>query len=165
MSQGSVWYPPLGSYVVVNTRGLGAAVIRKFTHSWADHAVIVTDDVGGIVEAMPSGVRRGHLAEYAGRRTAVCTEGALSQREQVAAAAVGMVGTPYDDLDLVDIGLECIGINWGWLQQLVEKQHSLICSQAVSKCGQIAGLDWSCGQMDLAQVTPAMLARRIQVAR
>ena len=152
------WYPPVGSFVVVSTPGLAGWVISRATHSWANHALIVVNDAGGIVEAEPGGVRAGHLSEYSGRRTAVCTQGIDAQRAAVAKAALGMVGVPYDDLDIVDIGLETIGIKWGWLEHLVEKQRSIICSQMVAKCGQIAGLDWSCGQSDLAEVTPAMLA-------
>jgi hypothetical protein len=152
MNESAPWYPPTGSYVVINTSGLGAAVIRRFTHSWADHAVIVVNDAGGIVEALPGGVRKGHLAEYAGRRQAACTEGTQAQRAQVAVAALEMVGTAYDELDLVDIGLECVGIRWGWLEREVEKRHSLICSQAAARCGLAGGLDWSCGQVDLAEV-------------
>jgi len=152
--------PATGSYVVVRTPGLGAWLIRHGTHSWADHAFIVTDDIGGIVEAMPHGVRKGHLSEYDSCRQLVVTEGTQAQRAQVAQAALGMVGTPYDDLDIIDIGLECVGIHFWLLQWWVSRQHSVICSQAVAKCGQAAGLDWSCGQTDLAQVTPAMLSHR-----
>lgn len=152
------WFPPAGSFVVVSTSGFGGWVIRRATHSWADHALIVVDDAGSIVEAEPGGVRRGHLSEYSGRQMKAFTQGTGDQRTRVAQAAISMIGVPYDDLDIVDIGLDEIGIHWGWLQRLVEKQHSLICSQMVAKCGAAAGLDWSCGQTDLALVTPAMLA-------
>lgn len=155
------WYPPKGSYVCVKTRGIGAWLVRVGTRSWADHAFIVVDDRGGIVEAMPGGVRKGHITEYSGRRTAVCTEGTAAQRDRVVWAALGMVGIPYDDLDLVDIGLECVGIRWRWLQRAVERSRSVICSQAVAVCGRSAKLDWSCGQELLCDVTPAMLASRI----
>lgn len=161
MNASAPWYPKTGSYVVVSTPGWRSEVIRLATHSWADHALIVVNDAGGIVEAEPGGVRLGHLTEYSGRKTAVCTQGTDAQRQLVAQAALAMVGVPYDDLDIVDIGLECIGIRFGWLEALVEKQKSIICSQLVAKCGMKAGLDWSCGKADLAEVTPAMLAARL----
>jgi hypothetical protein len=165
MNQVAPWYPPVGSYVVVSTPGWRSRVIRLATRSWADHALIVVNDAGGIVEAEPGGVRLGHLTEYSGRRAQTCTQGSAAQRQVVAKSALGMVGLRYDDLDIVDIGLGCIGIKWGWLERLVEQQKSIVCSQLVAKCGQIAGLDWSCGQKDLALVTPGMLAARLPLIK
>jgi hypothetical protein len=154
------WHAPKGSYICVATPGFGAWLIRKGTHSWADHAFIVVDDVGGIVEAMPGGVRKASITEYSGRRMQIFTEGTAAQRDKVVWAALGMIGRPYDDLDLVDIGLECLGLHPKLLTQWVARRHSVICSQAVALCGKAAGLDWSCGLTDLAEVTPALLAAR-----
>lgn len=153
-------YPLKGSYIVIGTRGFIPWMICTFTHSWANHVVISTDDRGGIVEAEPGGVRKAHLSEYTGCRTQAYTEGTDRQRDRVAWAALGMIGRPYDDLDIVDIGLECLGLHPQLLTRWVEKRYSVICSQAAALCGKAAGLDWSCGQSDLAQVTPAMLAAR-----
>src|SRR5258707_8811065 len=154
-------YPPMGSYVCVKTHGVVAWLIRRGTHSWADHTFIVVNNAGGIVEAMPGGVRRAHISEYAGCRMAVCTGGTYEQQGQVAAAALKMVGTPDDELDIVDLGLEALDVKWRWLAKLVDRQHGVICSQMAALCGRVAALDWSCGLGDLSQVTPALLVVRI----
>lgn len=155
-------YPPAGLYFVVGTHGFVPWVIRRGTHSRYDHAGIVVDHDGGTVEAEPGGVRRGHLDDYDGCRLAlnIDEDTTVDQRRSVAAAAVSMLGTPYNDLDIVECGLEALGWHWRWLAKLAAGDHELICSQLVAQAGTAAGLDWRCGQPDPCQVTPAMLARR-----
>ena len=157
----SIW-PPAGTYGVVKTRGLVPWIIRRATHGWADHAFVVVDNAGGIVEAEPGGARKGHLAEYFGCRIAVnsAEDTTVQQRAIVAAAALRTVGVPYNNLGIVDDGIEALGWHWRWLTSRAAGDHELICSQLVAQCGHEAGLDWRCGRAGYSEVTPADLARR-----
>lgn len=154
-------WPAAGLYGVVKTHGLIPWIIRRGTRSWADHAFVVLED-GAIVEAEPGGVRLGHLSEYYRCRIAINSgdEMTVQQRTAVVAAARAMVGKAYDDLAIVDDGLDCLGWHWPWLARRADSNGELICSALVAKAGRAAGLDWACGQPDFEQVTPAMLARR-----
>lgn len=154
-------WPAAGLYGVVKTSGLVPWIIRRAGHSWADHAFVILED-GAIVEAEPGGSRIGHLSEYYRCRIAInsAEDMTVEQRAAVAAAARAMVGVPYDDLAIVDDGLESLGWHWRWLAKRAAGNGELICSALVARAGSAAGLDWSCGQPDFEQVTPAMLARR-----
>lgn len=156
------YYPPAGTYFVVKTRGLIPWIIRRATGCWADHAGIFIDHEGGIVEAEPGGVRYGRIDEYDGCRIAVNTgeDMTVDQRRVVAATARDMVGERYNDLGIVDDGLESLGLRWRWLTRRAEADHEVICSQAVAIAGHKAGLDWRNGRAGYSEVTPADLARR-----
>lgn len=154
-------WPTPGLYFVVKTHGFIPWVIRMATRSAFDHAGIVLED-GAIVEAEPGGVRLGHLSEYYRCRIAINSgeETTVQQRTAVVATARAMVGVPYDDLAIVDDGLESLGWHWQWLASHADGNGELICSQLVAKAGEAAGLDWRCGAATAAEVTPADLARR-----
>lgn len=154
-------WPAAGLYGVVKTSGLIPWIIRRATSGWADHAFVIAED-GVIVEAEPGGVRLGHLSEYYGNRIAI-NDGedmSVDQRGAVVAAAKAMIGKPYDDLAIVDDGLESLGWHWRWLARRADGDGELICSEVVARAGSAAGLDWRCGAATTAEVTPAMLARR-----
>lgn len=155
-------WPLAGLYFVVQTHGLFPWIVRRATHSAFDHAGIVTDPDGGIVEAEPGGVRRGHLSEYAGCRIALNSDEdmTVAQRAVVAEAALGMVGLQYNDLAIIDDGLNALRWHWRWLARHAATDGEVVCSQLVALAGSNAGLNWRCSQMSFAEVTPAMLARR-----
>lgn len=154
-------WPGAGRYFAVKTHGTFPWLIRRGTHSWADHAGIILPD-GAIVEAEPGGVRLGHLSEYRGCRIAVNSgeDMTVEQRTQVVAAAKAMVGKPYNDLAIVDDGLECLGWRWKWLAKWAGSDGEVVCSQLVALCGQAVGLNWRGGAASTAETTPADLARR-----
>jgi uncharacterized protein YycO len=155
-------YPPTGSCVVVRTEGFVPWVIRRATRSPFDHALITVDDAGTIVEAEPSGARRGHISEYAHSRMAIDAGEPVTarQRAQIAEAADGMAGVHYDDLAIADLGLQALGWHWNWLASKAGGEHELICSALCVVAARAAGLDWLCGKTDPEQVTPGDLARR-----
>lgn len=156
-------YDPLpGLYGVVRTPGNGPRIIRWATRSWCDHAFVVVNFAGDIIEAEPDGVRLGNLREYAGCRVELNTgeHTTSSQRATVAAAAQAMIGKRYNDIAILNLGLETLGRHWQFLARIADGDHELICSQLVAICGQTAGLDWMCGASHPSEVTPAMLARR-----
>jgi len=154
-------YEP-GRYICVGGHGFVPTLIKIATRSRYVHVVTVEDSSGGIIEAMPGGVRRAHISDYAG--LPACSNLAehvtSEQQAQVIAAAQGMLGTPYNDLAIADDGLEALGAGWRWLANLAGGDHEVICSQSVAMAGAAAGFDWSCGKRDLSEVTPADLARR-----
>lgn len=154
-------YEP-GRYICVGGHGFVPRAIQILTRSRYAHVVIVEDSDGGIIEAMPGGVRRAHISQYAG--LPACSNLAehmtTTQQAQILTAAQGMLGVPYDDLAIADDALECLGIRWRWLAAIANGNHELICSAAVAKMGLAAGFDWLCGRRVLSEVTPADLAKR-----
>lgn len=154
-------WPDAGRYFAVKTHGVFPWLVRRGTHSWADHAGIILPD-GAIVEAEPGGVRLGRLSEYYGCRIAInsAEEMTVAQRTAVVVTAKTMVGKAYDDLAIADDGLECLGWHWRWLLNRASDNGEVVCSQMVALCGQAAGLDWRGGADTTTETTPAMLARR-----
>jgi len=154
--------PPAGVYGCVRTSGLVPWLIRTVTNSWADHVFVSAGD-GQIVEAEPGGVRIADVSEYAGCRIEYNTSEAMTdlQRAAVAEFAESKRGEPYAwTADTID-GLRCLGLRWRVLARFERARRSVMCSELAAQAGQQAGLDWLCGQDDARQVTPAMLARRI----
>lgn len=154
-------YEP-GRYVCVGGRGFVPTLIKIGTRSKYAHVVIVETSDGGIIEAMPGGVRRAHISQYAG--LPACSNLAermtSTQQAQILTAAQSMLGVPYNDLAIVDDGLESLGLVFKWLANIANGDHEVICSQAAAMVGAAAGFDWSCGKRDLSEVTPANLAKR-----
>lgn len=155
-------YPEAGRYGCVATPGFGPWLIRVGTRSWANHVFITIDDHGTVIEAEPGGVRKANIGEYHGDRLMLnlhepCT---AQQRATIAETAAGLIGVPYDDMAIVDDGLEAIGVRLRWLAKMANAKHEIICSQLVSYCGNAAGMDWSCGKASYSEVTPGDLARR-----
>lgn len=153
-----------GNYVCVRTGGWLAWLIRRACHSGVNHAFLVVDDNGGIIEARPEGVRAGNLSEYAGVYAVANTAEPMtdSERAAVVAKAESLLGDGYNFPDLLAIGLEDIGLHWRLLLRISRADRLLICSQLVCEAGQAAvpPMPWLCGKTDAAEVTPADLARR-----
>ncbi len=149
--------PPAGVYGCVKTHGFVPFMIRTLTKSWAGD--------GRIVEAEPGGVRIRDISEYDGCRIEYndAEPMTMAQRAAVAEFAESKRGEAYAwTADAVD-GLRCLGLRWRILGRFGRARRSVMCSQLAVEAGQHAGLDWLCGQADAACVTPAMLARRLDV--
>lgn len=154
--------PPAGVYGCVKTSGFVPLMIRVVTRSWADHCFVSIGD-GRIVEAEPGGVRIGDVSEYAGCRVEYNADEAMTdtQRAAVAEFAESKRGEAYAwTADAVD-GLRSLGLRWRFLARFERARRSVMCSELAAQAGQYAGLDWLCGQDDPCEVTPAMLAQRI----
>jgi uncharacterized protein YycO len=167
--------PPLppgvqpGMYVCVRTGGWIAWLIRKACRSTTNHALLVADDDGGIIEARPQGVRRGTLSEYAGAYAVANVAEKMTDADRAAVVkfAEGMLNAPYNYAAIASIGLEDMGVRWKWLMRLARADRALICSQLIAEAGNAATppLPWLCGRASADQVTPADLARRSGVRR
>lgn len=152
-------FPPAGTLMVVRNRGFVPRCIELLTVSPFGHAAVFYNDFGGIVEAEQEGARLGRVEEYAGDLMRVLTPPDPLKRAIIAHTAIGLCGTPYDDLDIADLGLEAIGLRWKWLNHLVsEHDHGMICSTLAAYCGEQAGYDWKHGRPNLAAVRPSDLA-------
>lgn len=151
-----------GTYTCVSAPGFGPKIIEFGTHSRVSHAAVITGTDGAMVEAEPGGARLGNINEYKGRYIllSAAEESTPEQRQIVVDAALHMVGVPYNDLGIIDDGLESLGIVWKWLAKAASSDHKLICSQIVASCGAVAGLGWMCGKKYPSEVTPADLGRR-----
>lgn len=157
-------YPDVGRYVVVKTGGFVPWMIRMATHSPYNHVFIVVDERGGIVEAEWGGARKAHIEEYAGCLMAVNTDRyGPGTGEQIAALAMGLVGEKYNGADIVELGLESLGLPWKWLAKLSMTDGEMMCSQMTAVVGSGAGLNWMCGKTDATQVTPGDLGRRTEM--
>ena len=155
--------PKPGTYACVRTGGFYAWLIRVGTRSRYNHAFLVVDDHGGIIEAAPRGARRAMLADYRADSLLFDVNEQITdaQRARVAAKAETLLGTPYGWTDIVRLALRCAGVKWGWLTAAADKERAMICSQLVAICGDAAGLDWNCGREAPAAVTPGDLASRV----
>lgn len=155
-------YPLPGSYVVVRTGGIVPWIIRAATDGWSNHAFIVGYD-GAIIEAQPGGVRVGHLGDYKGCRMAVNSDEDYPRpdsRALVVNAAMKMVGKPYNEIDLLELGLESLGLGWWLLAKVAADDGGVICSQLVAAIGKQVGLAWMCGKRNAADVRPVDLEER-----
>lgn len=154
-------YTP-GTYFCVGTHGFVPTVIKMATHSLVDHAGVITDTAGSIVEAMPGGVRISNISEYKGSYLLISSpeESTPEQRGIIVDSALHMVGVPYNDLAIVDDGLESLGVFWNWLASYASTDHELMCSEVVASCGAVAALNWMCGRKHVSEVTPGDLGRR-----
>lgn len=155
--------PVPGSYGCVKTHGFYPWLIRAGTRSEYDHAFIIVDDRGGIIEAEPGGARRSNLAEYTNYDMIFNTVDVPSeeQRRRIVSKAETLIGTPYGWTDIARLALHDLGVNWPWLIAAADNERAMICSQLVAVCGAAGGMDWSCGKENPAAVTPADLATRI----
>jgi hypothetical protein len=154
--------PPAGVYGCVQTRGFLPWLVRTVTRSWANHVFIAIGD-GRIVEAEPGGVRIRDASEYAGCRIEYNDVEPMTadQRAAVAGFAENLIGEAYDwTADGID-GLVALGIRWRILGLIPKARRSVMCSELAARAGRSAGLDWLCGQTIAAQVTPGMLAQRV----
>jgi len=154
--------PTPGTYACVRTGGFYNRLIRIGTRSKYNHAFLVVDTNGGIIEADPGGARRNNITEYSGDPIIYSNDILTPQQvAQAVAKAETLIGTPYGWTDIARLSLRSLGIQWNWLTQAADNERAMICSQLVAICGNAAGLDWNCGRTTPAAVTPADLANRI----
>lgn len=153
-------YTP-GRYVCVSGTGIGDRIIQLGTLSRYSHVFMIETPDGGIIQAMPGGVVRANISDYAGRPMLANSDPMdADQQQDLLASMRGMLGTKYNDAGIVDDGLECLGIFWNWLGNIANSDGEVICSQMTVLVGAAAGYDWMCGKKRASEVTPAKLARR-----
>lgn len=118
---------------VTPSTGFIPAVIKKVTgDERAAHAFIATGVGDEIIEAEPSGAKRGHASEY---KTVywltALTDGMTDeQRQQAVAWAVDHIGTPYSFIDDAYIGFARL-FHWApkWMRRWLASDQTLECAQ------------------------------------
>lgn len=153
---------PAGRYIAVHTGTAFGAVICAATRSKFDHVAVSIGD-GNVVEATPRGVHVSPLSNYAGHLAAANLNEDMTAEQcaAVAATARSFVGKDEYAFGAVGItGLRLLGFKWAWLIRMADTRDAVDCSEMAALCGQAAGLDWMCGELEAAYVQPAELARR-----
>lgn len=132
--------PAPGQFGVVRTKGFVQAMIRLFTRSQVNHAFLVLDG-GKVIEAQTAGAIINPLSKYDGHEV-VYSRITLTadQVADVITAACSLRGTPYNFLDIVAIGLGCLGIDWPSVADRAQRADRLICSQLVDRAYRLAGI-------------------------
>lgn len=149
--------PAPGDFGVVTTSGWAARLIQTVTRSHYNHAFIYAGN-GRIIEARPSGAGYGTL-DYPAVLWSNVPLNPL-ERDNVVAAAVKMIGTPYSWVDCAAIGIaDLFGQH---IPELVRKRLNrrdrLMCSQLVDTAYLLAGVHlFSDGRVP-GDVSPADLA-------
>lgn len=132
--------PELGDYMVTATGGWFARKIREFTRSGVNHSGVYVG-LDYLVEAQPGGAKLTRLSAYP---QAIWSTFNLSrpQRGRVATAALGLVGTPYN---FVDIGAQWAvrALGWHapkWALRRLSTPKRLQCAQLVDLAYERAGI-------------------------
>lgn len=138
------------------------------------HAGIILDSDGTILEAEPGGARIAHISEYEGRPLLVSdapvqvtmrnweggrqswSENAL--RQTVVVKARKLVGTPYSALDYLALAALHLHLPSRWIRQRVESSGHLICSALVDRVYMNAGIHLFDDDRLPGDVLPADLA-------
>ena len=132
--------PNLGEFMVVRTGGWVASAIRAITHSGVNHAALYVGH-GQIIEAQPGGARLTRITAYP---KAIWSHQDLSMpaREAVVKAALGLVKTPYNFLDIGAQALVRV-FHWhapSWALKRLSSPARLQCAQLVDVAYEKAGI-------------------------
>lgn len=162
--------PQAGDFAVIRTNDWTGRLIRWWTRSDYNHAAFFVSPTQ-VVEAEPKGAQLTNWSRYAGRADGGCDAEVatsagmwlLTDEQRVAAFPVGMamVGTPYNWLDILSVGLLQWGIKPRWVRNRVRSSQTLICSQLVDACRTALGDHlFQDGRLPM-DVTPGDLAHLI----
>lgn len=152
----------IGQFLVVGTRGVFAVLIRLLTRSPVNHAAVrIGED-----RYIESRMRGARITDFAGvmhgaKKPYVVFESRFDLTQEQQARLVGeaeaLVGTGYNFLDILALGLLCLGLRWDWLIQRAQRQDRDVCSQLVDVIFHNAGLDLYKDQRPSGLVTPLSL--------
>lgn len=120
------------------------------------HTAFAEQDGVGLVEAMPGGAVLDRLDSYNGYDVAYlrCPD---EYRQAVAAAAKGLLGTPYSFADYLSLALRRMHIPAPHLRAYIRSSGHLICSQLCDRAAEMGGWHlWDDGRWE-GDVTPGDL--------
>lgn len=142
--------PRKGDFGVVKTNGWAGRLIRFGTRSSVNHAVLVIDDMGAIVQGDPHGAAGGNVTDYP---VAIWSTELLTPQERDDIAAYGLrhMGVPYSWLDCAEIGWVDTRMRLpSWLRWLfpvpfplrrdLARDNRLMCSALVDSAYSAAGV-------------------------
>jgi hypothetical protein len=131
--------PAIGAYMVTKTHGWVGWAIRWITHSRVNHAGVYVGK-GWLVEAQPHGARLVKIKAYP---DAIWSQALDSKTgKAIARAALGLVGTPYNFLDIA--AQACVRLfKWQapeWALRRLSSPKRLQCAQLVDEAYRRAGI-------------------------
>lgn len=131
-------------------------LIRWGTRSNFNHAVLYVGD-GEVGESLGDGFVIHHDREL---DAYVWSTGAVpvtdAERVKIVAAAHAMQGVPYGYLDILALALSTRGLCFKWAFDRIARTDTSICSQAVARCWDEAGIELVAGKL-ACEVTPGDL--------
>ena len=159
--------PQPGDFQLVPTAGTGGKLIQlgQWLNGEGDcpyqHVRVYVGD-GQFVEAEPGGARLASYPLDIGMWSTGKVPLAPGQGEQIAAAAIGYMGTPYSSLDYVALAAHRLHIPVPGLQGWIASSGHMICSQLVDQCYLDAGVHLFSDGRWPGYVTPASLYNLIR---
>ena len=130
--------PQLGDFAVMRTPDTFGTLIRFFTKSPVNHAVIYVGN-GLVVEARPRGAGLASIGRYKNKGYLVTWSTGLldltdDQRRSLSVNAMKRIGTKYSWLDIFALFLHIYGISaGGWVRHRITRSDKMICSQLVDR--------------------------------
>jgi len=155
--------PAPGQFGVVRTKGFVGWLIRQGTESQVNHAFVVIDHDGTILEAQMGGAQYANLSKYDGYEI-FYSEFALPPEmcdpASLRATAATLRGRPYNFVDIGVITLMTVfGLRWKWLQDIAREEAYLICSQLVDVFFRLRSIILYADGRPTGLVTPGDLAK------
>jgi hypothetical protein len=145
-------YSP-GDFIVTHGSDFFDGLIQIFTHSQWDHAALIINDKGDIIELTNSGIKKSSINKYsAQQKYIVHIDMSDDDRKEVLAYANYMLEKheSYGFLTIVSISLKILTK----LRLVIKLDGTLICSEFVALALAEGGIIWP---MDTALITPADL--------
>ena len=142
-----------GDFVLTHGDTLLDRLTQIATHSQWNHAALITDISGELVEATAKGLRTGSLESYNSNRFLVrITDFTSADRVRMVNYAKMMLGLheSYGILTIISIVFKILTHS----RLVVTLDKTLICSQFVANCLFIGGYPWT---RDTTLITPADL--------
>ncbi len=134
-------------------RGRATRLDLKNASKW-NHAALIVDENGGLLQALGHGITDGNVSDYKEFKI-LKSNFTPEQLQSVLKFAKSCVGVPYGYLDIVSIALD-IFIPFAHFRD----GNTLICSQFVAKAWEHGG--WICPKLDTSHVMPSDLEEWIK---
>ena len=152
--------PAVGDVVLIATGGIFGYVIKlaQLLAGYKDwrynHAAIVVDTSGGLIEASPRGVRRNNMRAY-GDAKVVPLRMLPADGERATATAVSLLGRPDGYIDILALAISILGYKPAWARRACLSTDTLVCSQLAAFAAEAGGVNrWG----DPFWVVPAELS-------
>jgi len=156
-----------GDFIVVETNGFAAKTIRfgqwlryhgkRKIYAKYNHAALIVDVDGGLIEAKPTNVSRGHLSDYVNDNVYVVHTNFNEQsREQAIAAAESYLNDGYGWFTILSIMVELIT----GIKIQLSYNRSIICSALVSMSLWAGGIIFNSNPL---QMMPADLGAAFKI--
>ena len=137
--------PAVGDVALIATGGIFGHVIKlaQLLAGYKDwrynHAAIVVDTSGGLIEASPRGVRRNNMRAYSNTKI-VQLHMLPADGERAASLAVSLIGKPYGWVDIAALAISILGYKPAWVRRACLSTNTLVCSQLAAFAAEAGGV-------------------------